>query len=57
MRPTLSFSHRNTQKERGRGEEGGRCVLFTRTTAELTINDDDDDDDDDAQYNLKKILF
>jgi hypothetical protein len=39
-------SHTETQKhsERERGErEGGRCVLFTRATAELKINDDDDD--------------
>ena len=32
-------------------------MLFTRTTAELTINDDDDDDDDDAQYNLKRFFL
>jgi hypothetical protein len=31
-------------------------VLFTRATAELTINDDDDDDDD-AQYNNLKRAF
>jgi hypothetical protein len=31
-------------------------VLFTRATAELTI-DDDDDDDDDAQYNNLKRAF
>ena len=56
MRPTLSFSH-ETLRKRERGGEGGRCVLFTRTTAELTINDDDDDDDDDAQYNLKRFFL
>ena len=32
-------------------------MLFTRATAELTINDDDDDDDDDAQYNNLKRFF
>jgi hypothetical protein len=32
-------------------------VLFTRATAELTIDDDDDDDDDDAQYNNLKRAF
>ena len=31
-------------------------MLFTRTTAELTINDYDDDDDD-AQYNLKRFFL
>ena len=31
-------------------------MLFTRATAELTI-DDDDDDDDDAQYNNLKRAF
>ena len=32
-------------------------MLFTRATAELTIDDDDDDDDDDAQYNNLKRAF